>query len=75
MKFNINILADQLKEHAEYVGANDFRSADGRKRMHIEYYMLNDYSIRLQYDVEFEGDKFLRSVEVKKYESTTIKSI
>lgn len=65
MDLNINILADQLKEYAEYVGANDFRSADGRKRMHVEYYMLNGYSIRLQYDIEFEGDKFLRAVEVK----------
>lgn len=66
--FNINILADQLTEYAEYVGANEFRSADGRKRMHIEYYTLKGYSISLVSDVEFEGDRFLRSVEVKRSE-------
>lgn len=65
MDFNINILADQLIQDAEYVGANDFRSSDGRKRIRAEYYTLKGYSIGLYYDVEFEGDKFLKSVEVK----------
>lgn len=65
MDLNINILADQLKEYAEYVGGEEFRSDDGRKRMRIDYYTLNGYSIRLQYDVQFEGDKFLRVVEVR----------
>lgn len=66
MDLNINILADQLLQYAEYVGANEFRSPNGRKRLRIEYYMLNGYSIRLTYNVEFEGDKFLRAVEVIK---------
>ena len=65
MDLNINILADQLKEYAEYVGGEEFRSSDGRKRMCVDYYTLNGYSIRLQYDVAFEGDKFLRVVEVR----------
>ena len=68
MDFNINILAEQLIQDAEYVGANEFRSSDGRKRMHIEYYTLKGYSISLVSDIEFEGDKFLRSVEVKRNE-------
>lgn len=68
MDFNINILADQLLQYAEYVGANDFRSSDGRKRIHIEYYTLKGYSISLVSDVEFEGDRFLRSVEIKRSE-------
>lgn len=66
--FNINILADQLTQDAEYVGANEFRSSNGKKRMHIEYYILKGYSISLVFDVEFEGDRFLRSVEVKRNE-------
>lgn len=64
--FNINTLAKHLIEDAEYVGTNEFRSSDGRKRMHVEYYTLKGYSIRLESDIEFEGDKFLRSVEVRR---------
>lgn len=68
MDFNINILAEQLIQDAEYVGANDFRSSDRRKRIHIEHYTLKGYAISLVSDIEFEGDKFLRSVEVKRNE-------
>lgn len=66
--FNINTLAEQLIEDADYVGVNEFRSSDGRKRMYVEYYTLKGYSIRLESDIEFEGDKFLRSVEVRRNE-------
>lgn len=66
MDLNINILADQLKEYAEYVGEGEFRDGNGRRRMHVEHYMLDGCTILLQYDVAFEGDLFLKSVEVKK---------
>lgn len=66
MNFNISILADQLLQYAEYIGTAISRNSKGIVTYEIDNYMLDGNKISIHYDIAFEGDKFLRRVEVTK---------
>ena len=66
MDLNINILADQLKEYAGYIGKEVSRNSNGIVIYEIDNYILGGCRIALHYKIAFEGDQFLKHVEVTK---------
>ena len=65
MEFNIEVLADQVKEYGEYTGRAVSHNYDGLLVYVIEHYMLNDCRFSLHYKNAFDKSVLLR-VEVTK---------
>lgn len=65
MDFNIEVLADQVKEYGEYTGRAVSRNCDGLLVYVIEHYMLNDCRFSLHYKNVFDKS-VLQRVEISK---------